>query len=243
MKKNIILGIVFLVAAIILIIVKNQGTYIKGRVIDITYYENKENKSTILINIDNEPLVVYFDIDINKIELNDILKIKTTGIVRESYPAQMDGLSYKKLRNNSTKIKGEYDPSDIDTIKTIVFNSSFYDEESNYKSRFKTKIYNDLSEFKEFVSSRGIIIPDNMNLNTLYKDYIAVVSYTNMSSSGNVDFYGLYKEDNTMYIYTKINSKEIVITDIVTRGVISFVSKEYSYNEFETLSKYILEKE
>ncbi len=243
MKKNIILGIILIVVAIILIIVKNQGTYIEGKVIDITYYRNIKNKSNILLSVENEPFVVYFNIDINKIKLNDILKIKTNGIVRESYPAQTDGLSYKVLKNNSIKIKGEYDPSDIDSINTIIFNSSFYDEEYNYKNRFKTNVYNDIKEFKEFISSRAIIIPDNINLNTMFKDYIAVVSYTNMSSSGNIDFYGLYKEDNKMYIYTSIISKEIVTTDLVTRGVISFIPNEYANNEFETLSKYILEKE
>ncbi|MDD4831375.1 MAG: hypothetical protein PHR09_00750 [Bacilli bacterium] len=241
MKKNIILGISLFIISIILIIIKIQGTYIEGRVIDITYNKSNEIISSILLEANNEPYTVYFkNIDIQNISLNDIVKIKTTGVLRESYPVQADGLSIKKIRNNSIKLNDNNDDS-INKLEIILYKSSYYDEEVSYKNKFKTKVLTSKTEFNEFIFSRNITIPNNKNIDNILDNNFAVVSYANMTSSGVVDFSGLYKEDNKMFIYVKINSGQIVTTDLVTRGVITFVPKEYINNTFETLSKYTIE--
>ncbi len=241
MKKNIILGISLLIVSIILIIVKNQGSYINGRVIDITFNKNKEFNSNLLLEVNNEPYIVYFNnSNLENISLNDIVKVKTTGILRESYPVQTDGLSIKKIRNNSIKIYEDKDDL-INKIEIILYTSSYYDEEISYKNKFKTQVIKSKNEFDEFISNRNITIPNNKNIDNILDDNFAVISYTNMTSSGVVDFSALYKEENKMFIYVKINSGQIVTTDIVTRGIITFVPREYINNTFETLSKYTIE--
>jgi len=234
MKKNIILGISLLILAIILIIISNNGKYIEGRVVDITYNSN------VMVLINDEPYVVSFkNVDLSSINLNDVVKIKTDGVVRESYPTQMTGYSIKKIKNESIMIKDKYIPSDPDNVNTIIFNSTYYEENPSYKNRFKTKVLRDKSEFNSFLTERSIKIPNNVD--NLFKNNIAVVSYTNMTSSGVIDFNGLYEDKSNMYIYLKLTTEEITTTDIVTRGVISFIDKEYENKTFETLTKYIIE--
>ncbi len=240
LKKNIILGISLLVIALILIIIKSMGSYLEGTVVDINYH--KDNKSSILMNVKDVPYTVYFEnIDISKVELSNNIKVKTTGVVRESYPAQVDALSLKIKDSYSTVIKGKYDPSVTDNIKTIVFNSLFYEEESSYMSRFKTKKITNLTDFNEFVSSRKILVPEETNIKDLFINYFAVISYSNMSSSGILDFGGLYKNNNNIYVHVDITSSEVVTTDLITRGVISFIPREYETFEAKTLSKYTYE--
>lgn len=235
LKKNIILGVVLIVILIIAVLIKNSGSYIEGTVIDITLQNN--NKSSVLLNIKETPYTVYFEnIDISTIELNDLLKIKTTGIERESYPIQVDGLSFKKKENKSIKVKGKYDPSEQNNIQTIVFSNYFQEEESNYMSRFKTKKITNATEFNEFITSKQIVIPKELNINDLFLNNFVIISYTNMSNSGILDFDGLYKQDNNIYIHIDIKGNEDT-NDTTTRGVISFIPREYENFIPKTLSK------
>jgi RecB family endonuclease NucS len=136
-------------------------------------------------------------------------------------------------------IKDENILSNPNNVNIIIINGNNFEENLNFKNRFNTLVLKNKDEFNTYVEERNINIQNNTD--ELFNDYIAIVSYTNMTSSGTIDFYGLYENNNNMYIYLKLITGEITTTDIVTRGIISFIDKEYANKTFETLTKYIIE--
>lgn len=221
MKKNIMLGITLLLISIVLIIIKNNDNYVEGRVIDIS-----DNKS-ILIHKNNEPILINFKDNINNIVLNDIVKVKTDGIVRESFPVQMTGISIKKVRNEYKKLN--------ENIESISFKTDYYQESLVYKNKFKTTVFKNKEGFKDYVEKSRIALSDSVD--NIYKEYFAVVSTTSMSSGGILSFEGLYQKSNNISINLKLNIREVQTTDIVTRGNIILISKKYIDYNFETLSE------
>ncbi len=224
MKKNIVFGIILLVIAIVGIIIKSNAKYIEGRVVDIN-----GNKS-LLIHINNEPFVVGFNSKFNNIQLNDIVKIKTDGIVRESYPAQMNGLSIKRIKNEYKAI--------TEPVTSILFDTTYYEEELTYKSKFKTLILKDKFEIDDYVRKSNIILQEKIDDN-----HIAIVSSTSMSSSGVISFEGLYQNKENISINLNITTGEVVTDDIVTRGVLLLINKKYIDYDFETVSNTIIKNE
>lgn len=224
MKKNIVFGIILLVIAIVGIIIKSNAKYIEGRVVDIN-----GNKS-LLIHINNEPFVVGFNSKFNNIQLNDIVKIKTDGIVRESYPAQMNGLSIKRIKNEYKRI--------TEPVTSILFDTTYYEEELTYKSKFKTLMLKDKFEIDDYVRKSNIILQEKIDDN-----HIAIVSSTSMSSSGVISFEGLYQNKKNISINLNITTGEDVTNDIVTRGVLLLINKKYIDYDFETVSNIIIKNE
>lgn len=227
MKKNIILGITLLIISLILIIIKNNNNYIEGRVIDI--FDNK----SILIHKNKEPILVDFKKGVSNILLNDIVKIKTDGIIRESFPVQMTGISIKKVKNEYKKVN--------ENIESVSFKTDYYQENLVYKNKFKTTVFKNKEEFKNYVEKSRIVLSSSVD--NIYNEYFAVVSTTSMSSGGILSFDGLYQNNNNMSINLKLNIGEVQTTDIVTRGNIILISKKYIDYNFETLSKTIRKDE
>ncbi len=215
MKKYILFAIVILLISSILILISSDKKYIEGRIIDI--YDDKN----ILILINDDPFSVSFRKKFDSIKLNDIVKIKTDGIVRESFPAQITGLSIKKIKNNYKKI-----PLDIDNI---IFNTHYYDEVLSYKSKFSTIVFKIKEDLLEYGKKSGITLPKDID--TLYENKFAVLSNTSMTSSGKINIEGIYENNKNISINLTVAIGEAYTTDIITRGSIIFLDKKYiDYN-------------
>ncbi len=220
MKKNIILAIVLLIISIALIIIKNNDNNVEGRVIDI--YDN----NNLLIHIKGEPFNISFKTNISGISLNDMVRIKTDGIVRESYPAQMTGLSIKKIKNDYKRIN--------DKTTSTLFDTNYYEETLVYKSKFKTTVFKTKDEFKNYINKSRILL--QTNIDDIYKTSFAIVSTTSMTSSGIISFDGVYENNKDLSINLKIDMEKITKDDMVTRGSIILLDKKYIDYNFETVS-------
>jgi len=225
MKKNIILGVILLIIFIILVVIKGNDNTIEGRVVDI--YDNN-----LLIHINGEPYNINFKNNISGISLNDIVKIRTDGIVRESYPMQITGLSVKKIKNDYKKMN--------DVTTSTLFDTTYYEETLTYKNKFKTVVFKTKDEFKNYVNKSKILLQENID--DIYKDSFAVVSTTSMSSGEIISFEGIYLNNNNISINLNVTTSEVTTTDIMTKGNIIILNKKYIDFNFETVSKTIIKR-
>jgi hypothetical protein len=103
---------------------------------------------------------------------------------------------------------------------------------------FKTKVFNSMEEYLHFSSIRNIYIPELKDLN----NKVIVVSYCETSSNRDIEYSKVYNMGDTTYIELDVTSRDIGPDDIVIKGVVFLLDKDYVKENVTTLSKYIILK-
>ena len=238
MKKRLkrykkVIFIAFIFSFILFISIKIKGSYeLKGEIVDIYF----NDKYTILLNSKESLYSISFDkkINLRSIELNDYVSIKTNGIIMESYPAQTKGLDIKLLESK--------EKNNIKDVNTYVLNASgdyYNDMLNNNFYRFNTKVLNNKDEYMEFQNEMSI--NNNFDLDEIFKDNFIVISYSYMSSTPKLENKLIYTNDNNLFIEINIDSDDNETDDLICRGFIYIINKNYSsIDNVFTLSNFIV---
>ncbi len=237
-----ILFIIALVFTIVMFLPKTKNTILEGTVIDIYYRDSNINKPTILIRNDNSISSVNFikNIDLEKknISLNDIVEVYHSGMVAKSYPEIVYGKDIALLE----KANKRFDQSNFNMY--FLNSTGYYNDETDtfiYK-RFKTNTFYSKDEYLKFANMIGIQthIENNIDLDLVFNENVIVVSYTHMSSTPKLLYYGPYKVNNDVFIQIDISSPENITDDIVLRGTMVIINKDYVTSDIETLGYYVI---